>query len=42
MITPVRINGLIMWDYTSRAHLHELFLCLGDHGLFCMIKFEEI
>lgn len=42
MITPLRIGSMILWDYTYRAATHEPFLCWGDHGWFCMIKFESL
>lgn len=42
MITPMYKFGLVMWDNVRNAPYHDLFLCMGDHGLFCMVKWEEL
>lgn len=48
MITPMwkTTQGasvpIVMWDNVSNVPYYELFLCMGDHGLFCMVRWEEL
>jgi hypothetical protein len=42
MITPLHIDGLVLWADTHRTHTHKPFLCWGDHGPYCAIRFEQL
>ncbi|WP_274523323.1 hypothetical protein [Pseudomonas abietaniphila] len=39
MITPLHIDGLILWDFIRYAGSHDPFLMWGDHGWFCPIGY---
>lgn len=41
MITPLWRDGLILWTDTRLAPHFESFLCWGDHGYYCSVKFES-
>lgn len=42
MITPAHVRGLVLWVHIDWAHMYEPFLCLGDHGMYCPVKCEEL
>lgn len=39
MITPLHIDGLIIWSFIRYARVHTPFLTMGDHGWFCRIEY---
>lgn len=42
VITPLIINGLVLWDYAERAFQYESFLMFGDHGWYSPVRFERL
>lgn len=43
VITPLIINGLVLWDYTERAYQYEPFLVYSeDFVLYSPVKFERL
>lgn len=42
MLTTVLVAGLILWDRTDRAHIHERWYAWGDHGPYSPISYGEV
>lgn len=43
IITPLIINGLILWDYVERVGQYEQFLMYSeDYALYSEIRFESL
>lgn len=41
VITPLIINGLVLWDYTERAYQYESFLMYSEDFVpYSPVKFE--
>lgn len=43
VITPLIINGLVLWDYAERAFQYESFLMYTeDYNVYSPVKFEKL
>ena len=43
IIAPFVINGLILWDYTSKANQYEAFMTMSDEmAWYVPVLFEKL